>query len=97
MIMYLRQEGAACPGAIVVIYAGPRRKIFGQIAPVAASFVDVKNPVENVQVRVFSGSAKARGFGEIVGNEVPFGLGEIRCISHPNANRGCYESESVKP
>src|ERR1017187_9594382 len=86
MIMDLRQQTAAFPCAIVVVDAGPRRQIFGKIAPLAASFVDVKNPVEDLQVRVFSGSAKARGFGETVGNEVPFGLGEIRCISHPNAN-----------
>src|ERR1017187_2995785 len=85
MIMDLRQQTAAFPCAIVVVDAGPRRQIFGKIAPLAASFVDVKNPVEDLQVRVFSGSAKARGFGETVGNEVPFGLGEIRCISHPNA------------
>src|ERR1035437_6297963 len=87
MSMDLRQESAACPRAIVVIDAGPRRQIFWKIAPLAASFVDVKNPVEDFQLRVFSGSAKARCFGETVRNEVPFGLGEIRCILHPNANR----------
>src|ERR1035441_7837365 len=87
MIMDLRQQTAAFPCAIVVVDAGPRRQILWHIAPLAARFVDVKNPVEDLQVRVFSGSAKARGFGETVGNEVPFGLGEIRCISHPNANR----------
>ena len=85
--MDLRQESAACPRAIVVIDAGPRRQILWQIAPLAASFVDVKNPVEDFQVRVLSGSAKVRGFGETVGNEVPFGRGEIGGISHPNVNR----------
>ena len=85
--MDLRQQTAAFPRAIVVVDAGPRRQILWHIAPLAARFVDVKNPVEDFQVRVFSGSAKARGFGETVGNEVPFGRGEIGCISHPNVNR----------
>src|ERR1035438_8055367 len=87
MIMDLRQQTAAFPCAIVVVDACPRRQILWHIAPLAARFVDVKNPVEDLQVSVFSGSAKARGFGETVGNEVPFGWGEIGCISHPNVDR----------
>src|ERR1035441_2292676 len=88
MIMDLRQQTAAFPRAIVVIDAGPRWQILWHIAPLATRFVDVKNPVEDFQVRVLSGSAKGRGFGETVGNEVPFGRGEIGCISHPKVNRG---------
>src|SRR5664280_203112 len=88
MIMDLRQQTAAFPRAIVVVDAGPRWQILWYIAPLATRFVDVKNPVEDFPVRVLSGSAKGRGFGETVGNEVPFGRGEIGCISHPNVNRG---------
>src|SRR5664280_543178 len=83
-----RQQTAAFPRAIVVVDAGPRWQILWYIAPLATRFVDVKNPVEDFPVRVLSGSAKGRGFGETVGNEVPFGRGEIGCISHPNVNRG---------
>src|ERR1035437_9357937 len=86
MIMDLRQQTAAFPRVIVVVDAGPRWQILWHIAPLAARFVDVKNPVEDFPVRVLSGSAKGRGFGETVGNEVPFGRGEIGCISHPNVN-----------
>jgi hypothetical protein len=32
-----------------------------------ASLVDVKNPIEDFQIRVFSGATKVRGFGETVG------------------------------
>src|SRR5664279_3535441 len=88
MIMDLRQQTAAFPRAIVVIDAGPRWQILWHIAPLATRFVDVKNPVEDFQVRVLSGSAKGRGFGETVRNEVPFGRGEIGGISHPNVNTG---------
>src|ERR1019366_958706 len=88
MIMDLRQQTAAFPRAIVVVDAGPRWQILWHIAPLATRFVDVKNPVEDFQVRVLSGSAKGRGFGETVGNKVPFGRGEIGCISHPKVNRG---------
>src|SRR5664279_2670300 len=88
MIMDLRQQTAAFPRAIVVVDAGPRGQILWHIAPLATRFADVKNPVEDFQVRVLSGSAKGRGLGETVGNEVPFGRGEIGCISHPNVNRG---------
>jgi hypothetical protein len=83
-----RQQTAAFPCAIVVVDAGPRWQILWHISPLATRFVDVKNPVEDFQVRVLSGSAKGRGFGETVGNEVPFGRGEIGCISHPSVNRG---------
>src|SRR5664280_1239911 len=88
MIMDLRQQTAAFPRAIVVVDAGPRWQILLYIAPLATRFVDVKNPVEDFPVRVLSVSAKGRGCGETVGNEVPFGRGEIGCISHPNVNRG---------
>ena len=87
MIMDLRQQTAAFPRAIVVVDAGPRWQILWHITPLATRFVDIKNPVEDFQVRVLSGSAKVRGFGETVGNEVPFGRDEIGGISHPNVNR----------
>src|ERR1035437_7888608 len=92
MIMDLGQQTAAFPRAIVVVDAGPRGQILWHITPLAARFVDIKNPVEDFQVRVLSGSAKGRGFGETVGNEVPFARGEIGCISHPNVKG---ESESL--
>src|SRR5664280_416104 len=88
MRMDLRQQRTACPSAVVVIDAAPRRQILWNIAPLTAGLIDVKNPIEDFQIRVFSGSTKVRGFGETVGNEVPFGRGEIRGISHPKVNRG---------
>src|ERR1035441_8725942 len=87
MIMDLWQQTAAFPNARVVVDGGAGRQILWHIAPLAARFVDIKNPVEDFRVRVLPGSAKARGFGETVGNEVPFARGEIECISHPNVNR----------
>src|ERR1039457_889290 len=88
MRMDLGQQRTACPSAVVVIDAAPRRQILWNIAPLTAGLGDVKNPIEDFQIRVFSGATKVRGFGETVGNEVPFGRGEIRGISHPKVNRG---------
>src|ERR1035437_6017223 len=81
MIMDLGQQTAAFPRAIVVVDAGPRGQILWHITPLAARFVDIKNPVEDFQVRVLSGSAKGRGFGETVGNEGPFGRSASGCLS----------------
>jgi hypothetical protein len=75
-------QAIALPAAEVVIDAAPRSEVFGQIPPLAAGLDRIENRVEQLPERLLATSALLAGLGETIVNELPFGVGKIRCVSH---------------
>jgi hypothetical protein len=89
MRVNLVQQAIALPESEVVIDRTPRSKVLGQVAPLAAGFDEVEDRVEQLAERMLAGAALLAGLGEAVVDELPFGIGKIRCVSHRQCVTGC--------
>ena len=82
VVVNRRPQTIAFPKSEVVISRAPRCKVSRQVAPLATGFDDVEDGVEQLSIRVFARSASVGGLGETIIDELPFGVGKIRCVSH---------------
>src|SRR5512140_3790444 len=75
-------QAIALPESEVVIDSAPRSEVLGQIPPLAASPDQIEDCVEQLPERMLAASALLAGLGETIIDELPFGVGKIRCVSH---------------
>ena len=85
----LAPQAIALPESEVVIDRAPRSEVFGQVPPLAAGLDQVENPVEQCPEWMFAASALLAGLGETIVDELPFGVGKIRCVSHRKRIADC--------
>jgi len=78
------------PGSEVMINGAPRRKALRQIAPLAGGFGKVEDGVEQFPVTVLSGSPGQARLGKTIVDELPFGVRQVRCVSHPQCTARMY-------
>jgi len=76
--MNLNPQSTFLPEPEVMINRVPRSKVLRHIAPLAASFDDVKDGGEQCAERMFAGSPLLLGFWKTILDQLPFGLGQIR-------------------
>ena len=82
-------QAVALPASEVVIDGTPRSEVFGQVPPLAAGLDQVENRVEQFPERMFAASALLAGLGETIIDELPLGVGKIRCVSHRKRIADC--------
>jgi hypothetical protein len=82
-------QSVGFPESEVVVDRTPRREILRQVAPLTSSFDKVEDGVEQLSKRVPAPSASFGRLGKAVIDEWPFGIGEVRCISHPKRITAC--------
>src|ERR1017187_2335790 len=71
-----------------MINRAPRGKALGQIAPLAGGLAEVEDPVEQFPIAVLSGPPGLARLGKTIVDEVPFGVRQIRSVSHPQGTAG---------
>src|ERR1017187_6590239 len=81
-------QTVALPGSEVMINRAPRGKALGQIAPLAGGLAEVEDPVEQFPIAVLSGPPGLARLGKTIVDEVPFGVRQIRSVSHPQGTAG---------
>src|ERR1019366_1886651 len=81
-------QTVALPGSEVMINRAPRGKVPGQIAPLAGGLGEVEDPVEQFPIAVLSGSPGLARLGKTIVDELPFGVRQIRSVSHPQGTAG---------
>src|SRR5450759_24435 len=79
----------ALPQPEIMVGGAPRSEALWQIAPLAASFDDIENPVEQFAEGVLAGSSLLAGLRETIVDELPFGISQIRCVSHRECVTHC--------
>ena len=72
----------AFPESEVMIHRAPRSEVLGQVAPLAAGFGEVKDGIEQLAEGMLARSTSLCGLGKAMIDELPFGVGEVRCIAH---------------
>jgi len=82
-------QAIALPESEVVIDRAPRSEVFGQISPLAAGPDQIENGVEQLPERMLAPSALLAWLGETIIDELPFGVGKIRCVSHRKRIADC--------
>lgn len=76
-------QPAVLPLPEVMIDRAPRREVGGQIAPLAAGARQIEHGVEQVPIRVLARAAGRAGLGKTVMDKLPFGVGKISRVAHP--------------
>lgn len=79
----LRPQPAAFLLPEVVINGAPRRKVRRQIAPLTTGARQIKHGVDQLPIRVLARASGRTGLGKTVVDELPFGVGKISRVSHP--------------
>ena len=82
-------QPVAFPASKVVVHRAPRGKVRGHVAPLATCFHDVEDGVEQLPKGMFARPALFGGLWETVIDQLPFGISQVRCISHPQFVKGC--------
>lgn len=85
----LAPQASTLPEPEVVIDRAPRSEVFGQVPPLAARLDQVEHRVEQFPEGMFAASALLAGLGETIVDELPFGIGKIRCVSHRKRITDC--------
>ena len=88
MLMHLGPQPRVLPAPEVVIDRRPRRKMLGQVAPLAPGLDEVEDRVEQLAVGVLAWPARPAGLGEAVVDELPLGVGQITGVAHPQRTAG---------
>ena len=76
---------AAFPESEVMIDGPPGRKVRGQVPPLATGAHHIEHRIEQLPVRVLARPSGLGGLGKTVMDELPFGVDEIRSVSHPQS------------
>ena len=90
MRMKLGPQAIALPEPEVVIDRGPGSKILRQVAPLAGGLDEIEHRVEQLPLAVLPGATRPAGAGKTVIDELPFGIGQVRGVSHPQCTAGMY-------
>jgi hypothetical protein len=85
----LLPQAIAFPESEVVIDRTPGSKVSRQIAPLATSFDQVKDGIDQLPEGVFPWPSLFAGPGKAVIDELPFGVVQVRCISHRKRITAC--------
>src|SRR5512139_297457 len=85
----LRPQPVALPYAEVVVDRPPRGEVGRQVAPLARRLDQIEDRVEELAEQVLARTSLLGRLGETIVDEVPFGVAEIRCVSHPKFVKGC--------
>jgi len=78
----------ALPGSEVMINGAPRGKVSRQVAPLAGGLAEVEDGVEQFPVTVLARSPGQARLGKTIVDELPFGVRQIRSVSHPQGTAG---------
>jgi len=60
-----------------------------QVAPLARRLDQIEDRVEELAEDVLARTPLLAGLGEAIVDEIPFGVGEVRGVSHPQFVKGC--------
>ena len=82
-------QTTAFPESEVVIGCTPRGKVSRQVAPLTAGPDNIEDCIEQLPQGMLARSAFLAGLGETIIDELPFGVGKIRCISHRKRIADC--------
>lgn len=82
MRVNLFPELGAFPESEVMIDRAPRREVLRQIPPLTGGAHDIEHGVERFPISVLAGASRPAGLGKTIVDELPFGVGQIRCVSH---------------
>ena len=84
-------QAVVLPEPEVVIDRAPRSKVFGQVAPLAAGFGEIEDRLEQLPERVLAPPPLLAGLGKTVSDQIPFGVRQVRGITHPQLVRNCSQ------
>src|SRR5260221_14614420 len=66
-----------------MIDRAPQREVLRHIAPLAAGAHHVEHRVEQFPIGMLPRATRFAGLGKTIMDELPFGVSEIRSVSHP--------------
>src|ERR1043165_1003899 len=96
MSVNLLPQTIVLPQPEIMVGGAPRSKVLGQIAPLTASLDDIENSVEQLAERVLAWPSLRAGLGETIVDELPFGVRQIRCVSHPQSGGASGQKSTAK-
>ena len=82
-------QSVALPESEVVVDRTPTSKVGGHIAPLTTGFQNVEDRIEQLPERMLAWPALLVGLGKALIDELPFGVRQVRCVSHPQCVTGC--------
>ena len=89
MRVNLLPQAIALPESEIVIDGAPGREMSRQVAPLATGFDEVEDSIEQLAEGVFPRAPFLAGLGKTVIDELPFGVAQVRCISHRKRIADC--------
>src|SRR5260221_10398064 len=82
-------QAVALPEPQVVVDSSPSGEVGRQVAPLATGLEKVEDRIEQFPKQMFAGSPLLVGPRETKVDELPFGVGKVRCVSHRHCVTGC--------
>ena len=89
MGMDLFPQTVELPEPEVMVDGAPGSKVPGQVAPLRAGFDEIEDGIEQLPERVLAPPTALAGLGKAVVDELPFGVSQIRCVSHRERIADC--------
>ena len=77
-----RPQTVTLPETEVVINSAPPGEMSRQVAPLASRLDQIEHRVKQFAGIMFAWTASLAWFGEAIADEIPFGIGKVRCITH---------------
>ena len=83
-------QSGVFPKSQVMIDRAPRSEVLRQVAPLAGRAHEVEHRVEQFPIAVLAGASSLLGSGKTIVDELPFGVRQVSCVSHPQCTAGMY-------
>src|SRR5271167_2600682 len=84
------------PESEIMIDGAPRCKMRRQVAPLAAGFDEIKDRVDQFPLHVLSRPPGRACLGKTIIDELPFGVRQIRGVSHPHSDVASGQKSTLK-
>ena len=78
-----RPQPVPLPESKIVIDSAPPGEMNRQVAPLASRLDQIENRVKQFADFMFARTANLAWLGEAIADEIPLGIGKVRCIAHP--------------
>jgi hypothetical protein len=85
----LHPQAVALPQAEVVVNGAPLGEVSRQVTPLVRRLDQIEDRVEELAEDVLARTPLLAGLGEAIVDEIPFGVSEVRSVSHSKFVKGC--------